>query len=561
MTRAGEQKTYGRIMLSGDRWVITDLEPHVAIRFKRVFPRVPVTAGKQLFLTNTDDTCTDLEWFMRRYPLVVSAKDVKVLAEGRASYEATQQEAGRILLPDWQPDHPIRFRDGMAPYPYQRQAAGLAQQMKRLLLLDDVGLGKTVSALATIVDPAYLPAAIVVQAHLAHQWKEEYVDTFTELETHIVKGRTPYTLPKADLYIFKYSNISGWTDIAAKGKFKSVIFDEIQELRHGFSTKKGAAARVFTENAQLRMGLTATPIYNYGAEIHNVIDFIAPGALGSWPEFLIEWCIAKNTHWVVKDPQALGTYLREQHIVLRRTEEDVEGQMPPVNNIVHLVPYDEVIAAATEEEARMLAIQVMEGSFVERGSAARELSILARLTTGKAKAKGVAAYVRILLESGLPVLLMGWHREVYDIWLAELADHNPIMFTGSESAAAKKRGKHAFINGDSNLMFLSLRSGIGLDGLQKRCHTAVFGELDWSPQVHKQVIGRLRRPGQTKQVDAIYLAANGGSDPLVMSALGIKAWQSRGIMDPLAETERVHSDTTRIKMLAELYLKNRSAAA
>jgi len=104
-------------------------------------------------------------------------------------------------------------------------------------------------------------------------------------------------------------------------------------------------------------------------------------------------------------------------------------------------------------------------------------------------------------------------------------------------------------------------SGVGLDGLQKRGHTVVFGELDWSPQVHKQVIGRLRRPGQTRQVDAIYLIADGGADPAIVRTLGLKGSQSAGIVDPLKPVEAQHSDATRIRRLAELYLQGKSYLA
>src|SRR5690606_38104549 len=112
--------------------------------------------------------------------------------------------------------------------------------------------------------------------------------------------------------------------------------------------------------------------------------------------------------------------------------------------------------------------------------------------------------------------------------------------------------------GHTNLMIMSLRSGAGLDGLQHRARTIVFGELDWSPQVHAQCAGRLRRPGQTRQVDAIYLHTEGGSDPSVMSVLGLKASQSQGIVDPLSAPKDQHSDTTRIRELAERYLAGKS---
>lgn len=125
----------------------------------------------------------------------------------------------------------------------------------------------------------------------------------------------------------------------------------------------------------------------------------------------------------------------------------------------------------------------------------------------------------------------------------------------------RKRPKRAFVSGESDLFIMSLRSGAGLDGLQERCHTIVFGELDWSPQVHAQCCGRLRRPGQAKQVDAIYLHADDGSDPTVISVLGLKASQSQGIVDPLSAPTDQHSDATRIQRLAELYLAGRSAEA
>jgi hypothetical protein len=413
--------------------------------------------------------------------------------------------------------------------------------------MDDVGLGKTESALGVIADPACLPAAIVVEPHLATQWAERMA-LRTHLRPHIIDGTKPYPLPEADAYIFRYSNIHGWVDIAATGKFRSVVYDEVQSLRHGEITTKGAACKVFTEHAELRMGLSATPIYNQGAEIWDVVQFIEPGALGSFSEFLREWC---GTKGVVQNPEALGTYLREQQLVLRELR---SGR--PVNTIVHEVPYDTKVERKSAALARQLAITVMRGTFVERGQAARELDLLLRQITGVAKAMHVAAYVRILLEAGIPVVLAGWHREVYDIWLNELADFAPVMFTGSENSKQKADAVNAFVSGNTSLFIISLRSGSGIDGLQQRACHVVIGELDWSPQVHAQIIGRLDRPGQAAdEVTAHYLHADGGSDPLIVALLGLKASQARGIVDPMCGVQQVYSDESRIRQLAQAYLE------
>jgi len=246
---------------------------------------------------------------------------------------------------------------------------------------------------------------------------------------------------------------------------------------------------------------------------------------------------------------------------LRRQDAEVGLPQPPLNVITHEVPYDAGVIESDEELLTALAAQVVSGSFTERGQAAREFDLRLRQATGIAKAPYVAAFVRMLLEAGQPVLLCGWHREVYDIWLEKLRPYNPLLYTGTESPAAKERTKQAFLAGETNLMIMSLRSGAGLDGLQHRCHTIVFGELDWSPQVHAQCAGRLRRPGQTRQVDAIYLVADGGSDPAVVGVLGLKSSQAHGIVDPLSAPRDQHTDITRIRQLAELYLQGKARRA
>ncbi|MXP24788.1 ATP-dependent helicase [Altererythrobacter indicus] len=538
------------------RWVVADLQPHVAIMFKRLFPRVE-QAKTELTLVDNDEIRADLEWFTSRYPL--KTEHAGLLAEGRERIERQRADRERILLPDWEPTDLIGFRSGMKPYRYQAQAAQIAVNNGGLLLGDDVGLGKTITTFATAVFGAPLPMAIVVQPHLADQWKKR-AEEFTHMRVHIINGRAPYNLPEADLYIFRYSNIAGWVDVFAQGVFKSVVWDEIQELRHGAATAKGAASLTLRDNARFRLGLTATPIYNFGDEMHAVADFIRPGLLGDIYEFRREWC-----SWgkAVKDPDALGAYLRSTGYFLRRREDDkaVDAALPPPNVLDYPVAFDQQDVEREEEIIKSLAMTVLKGAFTEAGAAARQLDLRMRQLTGIGKARSVAAYVKMLLRDSERVLLTGWHREVYSIWQKALSEFNPVLFTGTESTAGKKRSMDAFTNGDSRVMMISLRSGAGLDGLQHHCNDIVFGELDWSPQVHHQLIGRLRRPGQKRQVNAYYLHADGGSDPVLMEMLGMKADQSRGINDPGMAMVARHSDDSRIKKLAEYIMKGEVAHA
>ncbi len=70
------------------------------------------------------------------------------------------------------------------------------------------------------------------------------------------------------------------------------------------------------------------------------------------------------------------------------------------------------------------------------------------------------------------------------------------------------RKRYTVRHGDTKLFIASLRAGEGLDGLQRVCSTVVFGEMDWTPAVHKQCIGRIARDGQAKQCKAFFLVSD-----------------------------------------------------
>jgi hypothetical protein len=400
-------------------------------------------------------------------------------------------------------------------------------------------------------EPKALPAAVVCDPHMQRQWQDK-LTTFTTLKVHLITKARPYDLPPADVYVFRISQIGGWVDMFETGFFKAVVYDEPQSLRTGDSTSKGGAASVLSRHALYRMGCTATPIYNYGIEMWNIMQFIDDSVLGSFSDFSREWV---DHNGRIGDPKALGTYLREQCVMLRRLKEDVGLELPKVSRIIEYVDYDAKTVQSIEDLAHRLAIRATTGSFVERGQAARELDLMVRQATGLSKAKAVAQFVRLMVEAGESVLLVGWHRAVYDIWLHELADFRPAMYTGSETASQKEREKDRFLAGDTDVLIMSLRSGAGLDGLQHRCSVVVIGELDWSPGIHQQIIWRLDREGQESPVTAFFLVSEEGSDPPMMDVLGIKASEAQQIVDPHLGVRKTEDDMSNLQRLVDHYLE------
>lgn len=548
-------RTYGRIELQGRQWLLSGLEPHVAIKLKALFPSVPKASGGPFPFPATPTIAMDLKWFIERYPLAGDPACLEALSRDRELFLDQQAERERILMPDYEPPRLAGLRPGMVLRPYQAQAVELLGRSGGLLLGDEVGLGKTYVTAGACLLPGALPAIVVCPGHLQAQWVR-VIESFTTLTAHAVTKTKPYALPPCDVRVFRYSQLIGWSDMFAGMGCGLVAFDEVQDLRGGTSTGKGVAAKRIADSSGLRLGLSATPIYNYGAEIWSIMKFLRPDVLGRYDDFVREYCRGGS---VVSDAKALGTFLRGQHALLRRTKADVGQQMPAVNRIVDMIDYERLELAAIEDVAEELALKATTGEFTQRGQAARDLDLRVRHATGVSKAKAVAKVVRVLLEGGEPVVLVGWHRDVYDIWLEALADFKPALYTGSETTSAKGRNAQAFIDGETDLLILSLRSGAGLDGLQRRCSTMVFGELDWSPGVHHQCIGRLDREGQAEPVTALFLVIDDGSDPPMMDVLGLKASQSAAIMDPLAGAQKVGRDAGNLRRLVERYLKGKAA--
>lgn len=531
-------------------WVF-DVTPALAMRLKRIFPRMEQTKGTKLRLKHTWEVANDIEWILQRYVIAIDETAREFMAHEAKRYRDKMEMLERI---NTRPPLGSQFALALPLRDYQAHATQLYLTQGHLLNADVVGAGKTASAIASFTDPKVLPAIVVVKAHLPKQWREEIAKFMPAARVHIINARANYELPAADVYIISYSKIDAWWGILAE-KCRSVVFDEIQELRIAGSNKY-RAAKSLTAVVPFRLGLSATPIHNYGSEAWCIFNLLCPDSLGSFSEFTREWC---GYGGVVTNPEALGSYLRENNLMVRRTRKEIGRELPPIVRYVQDADVDHDAYQKGLTSADELARILLTGTFLERGQAARQFDLELRQATGIAKAPYVAELVRMLVDSGEQVFLGGWHRAVYDVWRERLKDLNPVFFTGTESATQKEEARQAFISGRSKVLIMSLRSGAGTNGLQDVCSVCVLGELDWSPAVHEQFIGRLARDGQFENVQVFIPVSPVGCDPTMASILGLKQAQATGIVDLGAEIapDFVETDPQRLKQLARDFLKSR----
>jgi len=536
-------------------WTIKG-EPCVTEMAARLFPGSERRRGEARFTANRR-IIGDVNWLMMRYPLEIAPRDRELwknaLAQAR-KHVLLRMNAEKLPRRSTPPEG--TFEGELREF--QKEGLSFLLANPRTLLADEMGLGKTVQALACLAAAKEFPALIVVPPHLLRNWQTE-ITRFLRLEGKparvcVLTGLKPYQPPEADVYIIHYLLLRGWKQALPQMGFKAVVFDEIQELRHG-GTEKYSAASLLAEECERVIGLSGTPIYNKGSEIWNVVNILDYHCLGDWESFTRAWCDGYGNH-LVRNPALLGEHLRREGLILRRTKEEVLAELPPKRRLVQEIDSDDKVY-------RELMRPVMDqlGSLLALHPDARERALLEeqvgrgeRQATGVAKAPFVAAFVRALEDSGEKVLLFAHHHAVMDIYRRELAAYRPVFITGRESTTQKEEAVARFMEGKTNLCVISLRAASGLNLQRASC--VVFGELDWSPAVHSQAEDRAHRMGQKDSILCYYLVAPQGSDRDMQDALGLKVSQFVALMgDQTPELSSVQDAQKAAKAHIEAMLK------
>ncbi len=540
-----------------DMWVIEG-EPCAVQMAKRLFPGSSGKGAGKAKFKNSKRINADLNWLMMRYPLKILDNEIWNKAYNEAVEHVSKRnellKRPQAIVP------PLEFIGELRNF--QQEGLAFIINNERTLLADEMGLGKTVQALAFLATKEAYPALIVAPPHLIRNWQKEIkrfvrlpqkqlslVEDNNENSIHVIKGLKPYELPEASIYIIHYLLLRGWKNELKNYDFKAVIFDEIQELRHG-RTEKYSAASLVSGECPYVLGLSGTPIYNRGGEIWSVLNIIEYHSLGDWDSFTREWCYGYGSD-VVRKPELLGDHLKREGLLLRRTKEQVLKELPPKRRVVQTVDFDsgsygELIQAAVNKAKEVDKIS----DFFEKGRLTREIVNDSRQAIGIAKASYVAAFVKMLLEAGEKVLLFAYHHAVFDIYMNELKEFRPVRITGKETGAEKEKSVEDFMQDKTNICLISLRAAAGLNLQKANC--VVFGELDWSPAIHSQAEDRAHRMGQEDSVLCYYLVAEEGTDETIQEFLGLKVSQFVGIMGDKIETEE---DKTIAQSVATEHMK------
>ena len=400
------------------------------------------------------------------------------------------------------------------------------------LLADEMGLGKGVQTLAYLASaPGVFPALIVSPLTVLEHWNREISRFLTSEKGEklrvqkIRESGENLRIEDADIFLINYDIVHRNKEQLLSIGLKTVVLDEIQGIRHSGTLKK-EAIDIISDGVQHRIGLSGTPIHNYAAEIYNIIDWVSPGFLGSYSEFLIRFFSPFGGGIpALKDEIS-------RNIMKRRRKMEVVDELPPKNRVFQVIDinktkYERLLSEAVNgavkgllENTTLEPIQkkkILMDALDQLPETEREIAALSKLDS-------IKSFIAETVESDEPLAIYCHHRAMHQ----ELHDmfywRNPASIIGGQTDEARQENIDAFQKGKTNMMIAGLRAGsLGIN--LTTAHNVLFAELDWTPAIHWQAEDRLHRIGQQSPVFAYYLIGKGTLDEKIAEVLAAKAAQ------------------------------------
>lgn len=155
------------------------------------------------------------------------------------------------------------------------------------LLCDDMGLGKTHQAMALFqaiynhhhkqTETKRFHFLVVCPTSVIYHWQEKiqkYLPNLRVWTFYGIKRSLEKFYEECDILLTSYGIWRNETEVLSKLFFEVAVFDEIQIAKNQLSRIHSA---LLTANAQMRLGLTGTPIENRLRELKSLFDIVLPG--------------------------------------------------------------------------------------------------------------------------------------------------------------------------------------------------------------------------------------------------------------------------------------------
>ncbi|WP_341531346.1 DEAD/DEAH box helicase (plasmid) [Nostoc sp. UHCC 0302] len=391
-------------------------------------------------------------------------------------------------------------------------------------LADQMGLGKTVQALAVILRNAHEgPTLIIAPTSVCMNWVSEtqkFAPTLNIIQfAGVNRQKLLDELQPLDMLICSYGLLQQEevAQMLSLVQWQTIVLDEAQAIKN-MTTKRSQAAMNLKSNFKLIT--TGTPIENHLGELWNLFRFTNPGLLGSFESFNQRFAIPIEKF---QDKQARNKLKKLiQPFLLRRTKNQVLEELPSRTEILLHVELSRE-EMAFYEALRRQAISKLTESDAEAGK--KHLQVLAEIMKLR---RACCNPSLVMPDTELPSSKLQLFGEVLGELLenrhkalvfSQFVDHLHIIknyleeqgisyqyLDGSTSVAERKKRVDAFQSGSGDVFLISLKAGgtgLNLTAADYVIHTDPW----WNPAVEDQASDRAHRIGQQRPVTIYRLVA------------------------------------------------------
>jgi SNF2 family DNA or RNA helicase len=425
-----------------------------------------------------------------------------------------------------QPELPSTFQAELRDYQMEgfNWMARLAHWGVGACLADQMGLGKTVQALAVILMRAHEgPTLIVAPTSVCMNWVSEasrFAPTLNIVQfggsdrQQLLKNLQPFDMLVCSYGLLQQEEVS---QMLSQVQWQTIVLDEAQAIKN-MTTKRSQAA--MNLKGGFKLITTGTPIENHLGELWNLFRFINPGLLGSFESFNQRFAIPIEKF---QDKQVRSKLKKLiQPFLLRRTKNQVLEELPSRTEILlhvelsreEMAFYEalrrEAISKLTESEATagQKHLQVLAEIMRLRRACCNPSLVMPNTELSSAKLQLFAEVLGDLLENRHKALVFSQFVDHLQI-IRNYLDKQGINYQyldGSTPAAERKKRVDAFQAGSGDVFLISLKAGgtgLNLTAADYVIHMDPW----WNPAVEDQASDRAHRIGQQRPVTIYRLVA------------------------------------------------------
>jgi SWI/SNF-related matrix-associated actin-dependent regulator 1 of chromatin subfamily A len=313
--------------------------------------------------------------------------------------QPTEAEAIPTLVPrSFSFDHLLP--EGVWLYPHQACGVATALLERRLVLGDQMGLGKSAQALVAVEAAGAYPAVVACPASLAADWAGEIEYFLPHRRAQVASGAAIYW--GADIVVVSYSLLHDWARFLVEDLApRAVVLDESHGCAN-VSRRRGRAALALAGSVAedgLVLSLTGAPLLNNPADVIAQLKLIgrlesfagvpeaggrSPGGVSAEAAFKARWCRDLTSQRQLHRALCQSCYVR-------RARKDVAPHEGSRRNVVLLT----VALDAYQQAAARLAARLRRGEHAGHGEALEELRRLA----GESKVRAARQWIGNFLVS------------------------------------------------------------------------------------------------------------------------------------------------------------------